>query len=41
MKMRSADVRDISTREAVLSVIYSIIAVIVFLGGVAYVTSMM
>jgi hypothetical protein len=39
--MRSADVRDISTREAVLSVIYSIIAVIVFLGSVAYVTSMM
>jgi hypothetical protein len=39
--MRSADVRDVSTREAFLSVIYSIIAVIIFLGGVAYVTSIM
>jgi hypothetical protein len=34
-------VRDVSTREAFLCVIYSIIAVIIFLGGVAYVTSIM
>ncbi len=31
--MRSADVRDVSTREAFLSVIYSIIAVIDLFGG--------
>lgn len=31
--------RDVSMREAANNVIYSIIAIILFLGGMAYVTS--
>ncbi len=41
LKIGSVDVRDVSMREAVLSVIYSIIAIVVFLGGLAYVTSIL
>jgi hypothetical protein len=33
--------RDVSMREAVLNVIYSMVAIIVFLGGLAYVTSVL
>jgi|GEM_PF-3631114 len=33
--------RDVSMREAALSVIYSIIAIVVFLGGLVYVTSIL
>ena len=39
MKIGSVDVRDVSMREAAINVIYSIIAIILFLGGMAYVTS--
>jgi hypothetical protein len=41
LKIGSVDVRDVSMREAVLNVIYSMVAIIVFLGGLAYVTSIL
>ena len=41
MKIGSVDVRDVSMREAALGVIYSTIAIVVFLGGLAYVTSIL